>query len=240
MATEESKVVRLANQLGFYEGVRYQPALIPGAEAGILWLRPLDHYPVFLRETNTVTTKPVQFGRNRWEHDGGKLVAVAIAAPLRKQFPVYSRRVWWVKHYDAFHGYRVGADERTPGRSSYIFGTRFSAEAVDPASIAPNQESGPLRTTYNLALLIPASVETATGSELIWKHRLTNDDEDVWEPFCNGKRVYGIFRHTWWCELTDDGDGIDSEDEFKVGKIFVKLTSRASGLAETLSDTFGT
>ena len=65
---------------------------------------------IYLRETNMVTTKPMQFGHNRWEHDGEQLVAVAIGVPLRERFPVYSRRVWRVKHYDAFHGYTADPD----------------------------------------------------------------------------------------------------------------------------------
>ena len=52
IVTEESKAVRLANRLEFYDGVRYQPALIRGAEAGILWLRPLDRYRVYLSTGN--------------------------------------------------------------------------------------------------------------------------------------------------------------------------------------------
>ena len=71
-------------------------------------------------------------------------------------------------------------------------------------------------------------------NKLIWKHRLTSDDEDTWEAFCNGKRVYGILRYTWWCELTDDGDVIEGvEDEFKGGRDICEAHFRASGLAET-------
>jgi hypothetical protein len=72
-----------------------------------------------------------------------------------------------------------------------------------------------------------------TINKLIWKHRLTCDDEDTWEAFYNGRRVYRIFRHTWSCELTDDGDGIEGvEDEFKGGRDICEAHFLTSGLAQ--------
>jgi hypothetical protein len=72
--------------------------------------------------------------------------------------------------------------------------------------------------------------------DLIWKHRLTGDDEDTWEAFYNGRRLYRIFRHTWSCELTDDGDGIDGdEDGFKAGRDICETHFIASGLAQHLA-----
>ena len=83
--------------------------------------------------------------------------------------------------------------------------------------------------------MVESSGPMKTTNKLIWKYRLTADDEDTWEAFYNGKRLYGIFRHTWGCELTDDGGAIEVEDQSKGGRDICEAHFLASGLAQHLA-----
>jgi len=119
----------------------------PPRELGILWLRPQENYPFYLRETlrsyNQRQTVPRKITEIRFDGDPtGHIVAVAILHADAQGFnhfqSCFHRRTWWVKSYDAFHGYRP-FQERDGTLSWYD--NSGPAESVEPGSILPNQKT---------------------------------------------------------------------------------------------------
>jgi hypothetical protein len=122
----------------------FVPAERAGDEAGILWLRSPDLYPVYVRESLGLCCgfelpDALRSGVEALasQHDRSHLVAIAILAtdiwahqPLK---PV-RYRFWWVKDRDAFHGYR-------PCEGDNVRNDGAPAEAVLTASVAPNTKS---------------------------------------------------------------------------------------------------
>jgi hypothetical protein len=117
----------------------FVPAERLGDEAGILWLRSPDLYPVYVRESLGLCCGfelPTVQG-NVDDQTDRHLVAIAILktqvwahqplAPVRYRF-------WWVKDREAFHGYR-------PCEEDNVHNNRTPAEAVLTTSIVPNNES---------------------------------------------------------------------------------------------------
>jgi hypothetical protein len=119
----------------------------PPREFGILWLRPRENYPFYLRESiqveNQRQTITRELAEKRFDGDPtDHVVAIAILAP-DAQSPSYDpgyfhRRTWWVKSYDAFHGYRP-YQNRDGTLTWYERGG--PNEAVQPSSILPNQKT---------------------------------------------------------------------------------------------------
>ncbi len=126
------------------EAMEFDPATDDqGDELGILWLRPRENYPFYLRESSYLydqkqtVTKSVaerQFDGDPTDH----VVAIAILRPkARWEYGLFSRRTWWVKSYDAFHGYRPYKNR--DGTITW-YDRGGPSEAVIPTLI-PNQES---------------------------------------------------------------------------------------------------
>lgn len=119
------------------EEMKFDPATAPGAELGILWLRPREKYPFYLRF----------LGRRHYNHkqlipkhvvEGigpGHRAAIAV---LRTDFESdnynFLRRTWYVAAWDAFHGHRALDDSKW-----YAKPYSCPCEAVKPQSIKANQ-----------------------------------------------------------------------------------------------------
>jgi hypothetical protein len=122
----------------------FVPAERAGDEAGILWLRSPELYPVYVRESLGLCCGfelPDALRRGvealASQHDRSHLVAIAILATDRwahQPLEPISYRFWWVKGRDAFHGYR-------PCEGDNVRNARAPAEAVLTASVAPNTQS---------------------------------------------------------------------------------------------------
>jgi hypothetical protein len=122
----------------------FVPAKESGLEAGILWLRSPDLYPVYLREGLgaccgfELPDAPSRGVAHHKTSDGGHLVAITIikteAWAHQPEEPI-TYRFWWVNAHDAFHGYWPCK------KRNYVRLGSAPAEAVLTASIAPNVES---------------------------------------------------------------------------------------------------
>ncbi len=134
------------------DGMFFQPALVPGQEQGIFWLRNPKHYPVYLRESPWCRCG--QYWRiGHKEALSWHVVAIAVHAQNRDRFYPYRRRFFWMKYYDAFHGHSQYAsdDPYNPG----WYRERLPAEAVATWAIQPNVpgDGGKIDLTFNRASL---------------------------------------------------------------------------------------
>jgi hypothetical protein len=115
-----------------------------GDELGILWLRPRVNYPLYLRERRFIYNQKQTVTRSTAEmrFDGDPTDHVVAIAILRKttswQRGFFERRTWWVKSYDAFHGYRLYHNQN--GTCTW-YDCGGPSEAVMPQLVIPNQES---------------------------------------------------------------------------------------------------
>ena len=112
-----------------------------GDELGILWLRPKENYPFYLRKNawnlNQKQTVPKEMVERQFDGDPtGHVVAVAILRhEVQVQYGVFNRRVWFVKSYDAFHGYRP---YRNRNGTITWYDHSGPCEAVCPQGVYPN------------------------------------------------------------------------------------------------------
>jgi hypothetical protein len=115
-----------------------------GSELGILWLRPRANYPFYLRQSVEHASQRQSITRRVAERvfDGDPTDHIVAIAILRADAPhwacngIFERRFWWVKSYDAFHGYRPFKNRN--GTVTW-YDDGGPAEAVLVDTIAPNQ-----------------------------------------------------------------------------------------------------
>lgn len=121
--------------------MEWMPATLDGSELGIVWLRPRADYPLYLRESDYAYDQKATIRRRDAERqfDGDPtdhVVAIAVLRPeTHWDYGFFQRRTWWVKSYDAFHGYRVFKNQNGT-RTWYNNGG--PCEAVKPQTIWPN------------------------------------------------------------------------------------------------------
>jgi hypothetical protein len=113
-----------------------------GDELGILWLRPKENYPFYLRQSVYTFKQARSVPKKVVEEsfDGGPIGHVVAVAILRESVRgeyagLFDRHVWFVKSYDAFHGYKI--HENQDGLVTW-YGTDGPAEAVRPQDVIPN------------------------------------------------------------------------------------------------------
>jgi hypothetical protein len=86
---------------------------------------------------------PREVAEKRFDGDPTDHVVAIAILDLAAQSPHYDpgyfqRRTWWVKSYDAFHGYRP---YRNRDGTLTWYDDGGPAEAVEPSSILPNQKT---------------------------------------------------------------------------------------------------